>query len=430
MDKIFEPTADFQFHTITMCNPVVTNGGAYFIKFLMNESSPLYVQAPPCESRNGIVNANRRCFIDLNFSENDRMFIQWLEDLETHCHNMIYDNREKWFEGSLEKSDIETYFTPPVKTFRSGKNFIVRCDVYSILGKPQVQVFDEKEVQIQPENISPSDLTASIIEIKGIKCSSRSFHLMLEVKQLLKIVKTDIFSTCLIKRNDTSGSLDQTVVSHDTTSVESSDSDEQERSAKPIIKPVENITPDTEPTDNVAPAQENIEEPAETSEQENIEEPAETSEQENIEDPEYIENNVVSEETELPINVSTEEPSHLDPEPSVMTESEPEPGIEGLGEEIDINELIIDEPEEIQEENEYNLVNAVEVDITPSDEVFEIMDREKVYYNLYKDARRRAKEAKEAAMAAYLEANNIKNTYMLEDTETDSDDDLDIMIPK
>lgn len=238
------------------------------------------------------------------------------------------------------------------------------------------------------------------------------------MKQLLKIVKTDIFSTCLIKRNDTSGSLDQTTASHDTTSVESSDSDEQERSANPIIKPIENITPYTEHTDNVAPAPENIEEPTETSEPENIEEP------------EYIENIVVSEESEIPINVSTEEPSPMEPEPSVMAESEPEPGIEGLGEEIDINELIIDEPEEIQEENEYNLVNAVEVDITPSDEVFEIMDREKVYYNLYKDARRRAKEAKEAAMAAYLEANNIKNTYMLEDTETDSDDDLDIMIPK
>ena len=418
MDKIFEPTAEFQFHTITMCNPVVTNGGAYFIKFLMNESSPLYVQAPPCESRNGIVNANRRCFIDLNFSENDRMFIQWLEDLETHCHNMIYDNREKWFEGSLEKSDIETYFTPPVKTFRSGKNFIVRCDVYSILGKPQVQVFDEKEVQIQPENISPSDLTASIIEIKGIKCSSRSFHLMLEVKQLLKIVKTDIFSTCLIKRNDTSGSLDQVAASHDTTSVESSDSDEQEKSAKPIIKPIENITPATEPTDNVA------------HEPEKIEEPAETSETEKIEEPEFIESVVVPEETEIPIITNDNEPSQMDPEPFVTEEPESESGIEGLGEEIDINELIIDEPEETQEENEYNLVNAIEVDITPSDEVFEIMDREKVYYNLYKDARRRAREAKEAAMAAYLEANNIKNTYMLEDTETDSDDDLDIMIPK
>ena len=101
-----------------------------------------------------------------------------------------------------------------------------------------------------------------------------------------------------------------------------------------------------------------------------------------------------SENVEIPINDDPENDTDdaiKSSQPELVLE-ESAPVNEGLGEEIDINELIIDEPEEFSEENEYNLVNAIEVDITPSDEVFEIMDREKVYYNLYKDARRRANQ--------------------------------------
>jgi hypothetical protein len=45
-----------------------------------------------------------------------------------------------------------------------------------------------------------------------------------------------------------------------------------------------------------------------------------------------------------------------------------------------------------------------------------------VYYDIYKEARKKAKEMKHRAVLAYLEAKNIKKTYMLEDIE-DSDSD-------
>ena len=48
-----------------------------------------------------------------------------------------------------------------------------------------------------------------------------------------------------------------------------------------------------------------------------------------------------------------------------------------------------------------------------------------VYYEIYKKARDKAKECKHAAIAAYLEAKNIKKTYMLDDNESDSDFDDD-----
>ena len=49
-----------------------------------------------------------------------------------------------------------------------------------------------------------------------------------------------------------------------------------------------------------------------------------------------------------------------------------------------------------------------------------------VYYEIYREARRKAKVAKKAAVIAYLEAKNIKNTYMLEDIDDSSDEEFDM----
>jgi hypothetical protein len=47
-----------------------------------------------------------------------------------------------------------------------------------------------------------------------------------------------------------------------------------------------------------------------------------------------------------------------------------------------------------------------------------------VYYKIYKEARNKAKEAKKLAIIAYLEAKNIKKTYMLDELDY-SDNDFD-----
>jgi len=44
-----------------------------------------------------------------------------------------------------------------------------------------------------------------------------------------------------------------------------------------------------------------------------------------------------------------------------------------------------------------------------------------VYYNMYRIAKQKAKELKKNAIAAYLEAKQIKSAHMLEDSESDSD---------
>ena len=50
-----------------------------------------------------------------------------------------------------------------------------------------------------------------------------------------------------------------------------------------------------------------------------------------------------------------------------------------------------------------------------------------VYFELYREARNKAKQAKRSAIIAYLEAKNIKKTYML-DNLNDSDSEFDAEI--
>ena len=64
-----------------------------------------------------------------------------------------------------------------------------------------------------------------------------------------------------------------------------------------------------------------------------------------------------------------------------------------------------------------------EVNLTiPTDEPMVLKDPNEVYYEMWKTARQKAKLAKKEALAAYLEAKQIKDNYMLDEIDSDSDD--------
>jgi hypothetical protein len=71
------------------------------------------------------------------------------------------------------------------------------------------------------------------------------------------------------------------------------------------------------------------------------------------------------------------------------------------------------------EEIEFNLEQ-----ISPEDTV-QIKQRNEVYYEMYREARKKAKIAKDLALSSYLEAKRIKNTYMLDDIIDSDDSDLE-----
>lgn len=101
-----------------------------------------------------------------------------------------------------------------------------------------------------------------------------------------------------------------------------------------------------------------------------------------------------------------------------LVESEPEPAT------IDapVKEPVAEKPRTDIEEIDFALEEL------PTDDTIQIKKRNDVYYEMYREARKKAKIAKDLALSSYFEARRIKNTYMLHDIiDSDSSDleDLD-----
>lgn len=409
MEQIFEPNSNFNFDDIHLYNPVAKAGGSYFIKFGIN-NNPLYIQPPKCGTKQGFVTANRKCFIDLMFNQDHLEFIQWLENLETFCHKKIFEHREEWFEGDLELSLIENYFTSPVKIFKSGKYYLVRCDIYNVLGKPQLQVFDEKEKLVEYDDINEDSLIMNILEIKGIKCSSRSFQIVIEIKQMMKMEKVDMFAKCLIKPSS---------VAQIAQNIQVSEEPMPEKQEPLLIAedsaPIETVDDNLESSEQVVP-EVPISDADTKSESLIMNSPIEnTLEITNEQHKQHEQQEQPISEVEEEIRQSENE--FINP-PEEFDESEnTELNNDSTMEQVDIN--INEEPLENQGLQEID----ISCDNIPEGDEFEITERKDVYYKMYRDARKKAKLAKELSIASYLEAKNIKNTYMLDDIDSDSEDD-------
>lgn len=117
---------------------------------------------------------------------------------------------------------------------------------------------------------------------------------------------------------------------------------------------------------------------------------------------------------------SLEKEDNLEEEESVSIIETPEEE-EITEEEEEISKEIPEEDDTIVLEES---LEPVEFDFNSDsindEETVSIKKPNAIYYEMYKEALKKAKMAKELALASYLEAKNIKNTYMLDDLD-DSD---------
>lgn len=369
MDDIIEPNSTFDFTKLSLAQPTGIQGGAYFTKLLHN-SKPLYIQTPKSLTKQGFVKNGKKIYCDLMFDNNDEQFITWMENLETKCHNLIFEKSDAWFQNSLDLNDIETAFNSVLKSYKSGKKYLVRTNikVNSLSGNPIIKIYNENETPLTLEDVNHETNIISILEIQGIKFTSRNFQIEMELKQTMILNTDKIFENCLIKKNTNIDGQIKTSSSH-LTDVEKNitleDLDEE------INKEGVNEDQTIIESENVDPVEDislKIEEKNETLEEEQEEKKEET---ENVEQPK-------------------EEILSLDQDNS---------NFEIVPIELDFNEESL--------------------------ETITLKKPNQVYYELYKEAREKAKQAKKEAVLAYLEAKNIKKTYMLEDIDSSDDSDIE-----
>ena len=393
MDSIIEPTMEYDFTKLYFGPPSTLAGGAYFARIMYGTNKLLFIQTPKCLTKQGFIKSGKKVYTDLMFDNNDTVFINWIENLETRCQDLIYSKRESWFETKLEKDDIETAFTSPFKIFKSGKYYLLRVNV-----KQNIKIYDENDQIVTTESITNDKPIISILEIQGLKFTSRNFQIEIELKQSMVVSPDPFLDECFIKKPNKK--------SH----VAARQEEEEEETIEPIDINLDKLI--TESVKDLSNQQDLVKNDAQL---ENIKVDSDQSKNTNIH------NNSES----IDLEVSFEKP--LENETKEIKKTIGNNLLDLEEADIDLTTLQDDiedlTPEKEKEEDpntlkEFDLSSSLDNTL----ETIQLKKPNQVYYEIYQKAREKAKEAKKSAIMAYLEMKNIKKTYMLDDIdESDSE---------
>jgi len=390
MDNIIDPNNNFDFSKLSLAHPVGIQGGAYFTKILYN-NKPLYIQTTKSLTRQGFIKSGKKYYCDLMFDNNSETLIHWFENLEETCQKLIFDKSEAWFQNSLDKNDVETAFSSVIRIYKSGKYYLVRTNIkIGTNNEPSIKIYNENEVPLSIDDVKEDTNIISILEIQGIKFTSRNFQIDIELRQAMVLDNEPLFDNCLIKTSNSNKSTSKNTNIKQTDSL-IKDSNEYLEKTHLLNEPKSDIISDNK-TSNIDLGLE-------------LEMDLGKEIDTNNADLEENENNYATE------NVTENENDNADEI------------------KFDIQELSTKELEDKTELREIDLdIISLENDLGNIDKPITLKKPNEVYYELYKQAKEKAKIAKKNAIIAYLEAKNIKNTYLidnLDESESDIDAEID-----
>ena len=425
MEKIYEPNDSFDFSKLSLLSPSSMPGGNYFIKFRINDY-PLYIQPPKCVSKSSIFKSGKKHYCDLMFTNENEDFIRWMENLENYCQNKIFDHRSKWFETELDEHDIENSFTSPLKLFKSGKYYISRTNVPTMLGKCSLKIYNEDEQEVDIETIKENTNIITILEIQGIKCSSKNFQIEIEIKQMMVFKQNNLFEKCIFTQNNprTEGFTDKIMEQSTTKVVESGVHRTPTLECEALREKLcfsdhgNNNNNNNNPIVSEADSETNVESSA-----------TKVSEEDVVHDAEIF---ISDDSANATTPIFIPDPNNgLSPqliEDFLDSETNDTILSDSANATTSLNPLFITKQTNLTTKETYSdSKDILEVDMNIDDlsnnDTVYIKKRNDIYYQMYKEAKRKAKMARDLAISSYLEAKHIKNTYMLENEDSDSDFD-------
>jgi len=383
MDNIIEPNETFDFSKLSLAHPSGIQGGAYFTKIEYNKK-PLYIQTSKSQTRQGFVKTGKKYYCDLMFDKNAEGLIHWFENLENRCQQLIFERKDTWFQNSLEESDIETAFNSTIRVYKSGKFYLVRTNIKNNHNNlPTIKIYNEQEIPLTMDDIKAETNIISILEIQGIKFTSRNFQIEIGLKQIMVLDNEPIFDNCLIKTSkkhlENSHNFKEGIKTLEDTKIDEMNNNGHTNSDANFVLELNNF--------------------------------------DNLEEVEQLQENSL-EELE-PFGIVETGTKQLE-----TKQLETEEKYDNNSFDLEIEEL----KEDIEENtDELREVNNLDLALENNLETMQLKKPNQVYFELYKEARNKAKIAKKNALLAYLEAKNIKKTYLIENLN-DSDSDIDAEI--
>ena len=370
MESMLSPDENYPFDKIKIKTPKALQGGTYCAN-LEVDNSPLIIQTPKCKTKNGIHRTAKQIYCDLVLDRDHQAFLDWMEKLQDRVRNLILENSSKWFHESPSMDEIEYNWNDSIRTRKD--YYLIRSFVHKPKGisKVSLQIFDTDENQLNIDQVDSNKNVICILEIIGLKFSSNSFHLEICLRQMMVINEKPLFNKCLIKL------------------------DSKKNNGEKIVEKEDLVTENLENNVENKTKKEEIEENQETEVSTVINNLVDTTESnENNEEVENKEN--VEELAEGVNNVESEKVNE------------------------DEKQEVIEEPVKPLEKNDD--LEEIELNIT-EEEPMRLKEPNEVYLDIYKQAREKARKAKNEAIKAYLEAKRIKELYMLDVVDSSSDEE-------
>lgn len=409
MEKIKYINKDFNFNELSLAHPNGLQGGSYFTKLNIN-NDPLYLQTKRCKTKQGIVKTIKKTYCDLMFDKNDTDVVNWFENLEEKMIDLIHEKRKLWFHDELDRDDISSAFTSPMRIYKSGKYYLLRIHLShaNILSSGEFNCYDEKGQTVDPNSLNDQEIKViPLIEIQGVKFSSRSFSIEINLKQLMVMNKEEeSFNKCLIK-------------------IPGSNIKESNESEHDSLDSEDNLTSkESEP----------IGIKTEGKEDKTIVVKTEDKDENVIE----VDNDITSLDTSSSVSSIELSTDGIDASDQIVVDSVVDKNMESkevkshesenLGEKeisLEIDDLELKSNRDDLEEFEVSLESLG----TNESETIKLREPSEVYMDIWREARKKAKQARKSAIDAYLEAKQIKTTYMINEIDnSDSEDEFDNII--
>jgi len=390
MDNITQPgnMVNFDFSSISLKTPKPVQGGS-FLSSIKHNNNPLIIQTPKIKTKKGITQTNKHIYADLVFDNENNEFIDWVEGLEDIARKIILNKSENWFSDPVTLDEIEYNWNNSLRTYKQTKQ-LLRTFIHKNKGISSnvLKIYDSDYNSKHINDITGDTSVICILEVIGLKFSNTNFQLEFCLRQAMLIEDKPLFNEPLIK-------FDTKIV----TKIKNG-----EKNVSFVEKP-EEITLE-KPEKIVENLENNIQE-LDT----NIIIPKIVLEPENSENLEKIdlENNKVDDiKKNNRIKMEIQEFNNEEEEKKVEEER------------VNLDNL---EKNSVFGENDTDNDELQEVNLTLDEkDAITLKKPNEIYLDIYRQAREKAKKAKQEAIKAYLEAKRIKELYMLEIVDTSEDE--------
>tara|TARA_B100000925_G_scaffold206287_1_gene156826 strand:- start:44 stop:1315 length:1272 start_codon:yes stop_codon:yes gene_type:complete len=394
---------NFDFSNISLKNPRPVQGGS-FLSTIKHNNEALIIQTPKIKTKKGITQTNKHIYADLVFENDDNEFIEWIESLQENVRDIILTKSDNWFHDPVTLDEIEYNWNDAFRTYKQTKQ-LLRTFIHKSKGisNNTLKIYDSDYKSKHINDIKSDTSIICILEITGLKFSSTTFQLDFCLRQVMILEDKPIFNEPLIKISK------EEVVSKEVgeKNVVFNEKNEEitlekleeslenlEKTDQDIQVKVEKIKTETDISSNILG--ENLEEVSDIKkEKQEVKNLVTVDESKESDLKQVTDKNILTENNEI----------------SQFTNSVEEVNLDDLEKEVEPNDI------------NKNKDELQEVNLTfDEDDAITLKNPNEIYLDIYKQAREKAKKAKQEAIKAYLEAKRIKELYMLEIVDSSEDE--------